>query len=96
MASEVDMNLFSNADQVQQRVESAYFTQQKTFSDHLLTECVPKIERVRQAFAGLGSPPDEMAEGIAKYQAILPRLQTRSRTTPRRSRGGSRSRTSIS
>jgi hypothetical protein len=76
MASEVDMNLFSTADQVQQRVESAYFTQQKTFSDHLLTECVPKIERVRQAFAGLSNPPGEMAEGIAKYQAILPRLQT--------------------
>src|SRR5688572_24067259 len=27
MASEVDMNLFNTADQVQQRVESAYFTQ---------------------------------------------------------------------
>src|SRR5688572_18842045 len=33
MASEVDMNLFNTADQVQQRVESAYFTQQKTFSE---------------------------------------------------------------
>src|SRR5688572_1835530 len=37
MASQVDMNLFNTADQVQQRVESAYFTQQKTFSEHLTT-----------------------------------------------------------
>ena len=41
MASEVDVGMFSNAGQIQQRVESAYLTQQKTFSEHLLTECVP-------------------------------------------------------
>jgi hypothetical protein len=76
MASEVDMNLFANADQVQQRVEAAYFTQQKTFSEHLVTECIPKIERVRQAFAGLGAPPPEFADAIAKYQAVIPKLQS--------------------
>jgi hypothetical protein len=76
MASEVDMNLFANADQIQQRVEAAYFTQQKNFSDHLLTECVPKIERARQAFAGLQNPPPELADAIQKYQAVLPKLQT--------------------
>src|SRR5689334_18731875 len=42
MSSEVDVGMFSSADQIQQRVESAYFTQQKTFSDHLTTECIPK------------------------------------------------------
>jgi hypothetical protein len=76
MASEVDMNLFSTADQVQQRIESAYFTQQKTFSEHLLTECVPKIERARQAFGGLKDPPAELAPPMAKYQDVLPQLQT--------------------
>jgi hypothetical protein len=76
MASEVDMNLFANADQVQQRVEAAYFTQQKTFSDHLLTECIPKIERTRQAFAGLHDAPAELAPALQKYQAALPKLQS--------------------
>jgi hypothetical protein len=76
MASEVDMNLFSTADQVQQRVESAYFTQQKTFSEHLSTECVPKIERARQAFGALKDPPAELAPPLAKYQDVLPKLQT--------------------
>jgi hypothetical protein len=76
MASEVDMNMFSSADQVQQRVESAYFTQQKTFSDLLLTDCVPKLERARQAFAGLHDPPAELAPALAKYQAVLPKLQS--------------------
>jgi hypothetical protein len=76
MASEVDMNLVQNAGQIQQRVESAYFTQQKTFSDHLLTECVPKIERARQAFGGLRDTPSELAEPVAKYAEVLPKLQT--------------------
>jgi hypothetical protein len=76
MASEVDMNLFSSADQVQQKVESAYFTQQKTFSELLLTDCVPKIERARQAFAGLHDPPAELAEPLSRYQAALSRLQS--------------------
>jgi hypothetical protein len=76
MASEVDMNLFNTADQVQQRVESAYFTQQKTFSEHLTTDCVPKIERARQAFGGLKDPPEEFAPALAKYQDVLPQLQS--------------------
>jgi hypothetical protein len=75
MASEVDMNLFNTADQVQQRVESAYFTQQKTFSEHLSTECIPKIERARQAFAALRDPPEEFGPPLAKYQDVLPKLQ---------------------
>jgi hypothetical protein len=76
MASEVDIGLFSSGDQVQQRVESAYFTQQKTFSDHLTTDCVPKIERARQAFAALKDPPTEFAPALAKYQDVLPQLQS--------------------
>src|SRR5436190_14577610 len=76
MASEVDMNVFNSADQVQQRVESAYFTQQKTFSEHLSTDCVPKIERARQALGSIKDAPSEFAAPLAKYQEVLPRLQS--------------------
>ena len=76
MASEVDVGMFQKAEQFQQRIESAYFTQQKTFSDYLLTECVPKIERARQAFGGLRDIPAELASPIDKYRETLPKLQS--------------------
>ncbi|HVR63483.1 MAG TPA: hypothetical protein VMU50_16395 [Polyangia bacterium] len=76
-SSEVDVGMFQSNDQIQKRIESAYFTQQKTFSDHLTTECVPKIERARQAASGLASDaPAEFKEAMDKYAASLPRLQT--------------------
>jgi hypothetical protein len=75
MASEVDIGMFTAADQVQQRIEAAYNTQQKTFGDHLLTECVPKMERARQAFSGLSDPPEELKAPLGSYQASLPELQ---------------------
>jgi hypothetical protein len=75
MASETDVGLFSSAGQIQQRIEAAYATQQKTFSEHLLTECVPKIERARQAFAGLEEPPPELRAPLETYKASLPELQ---------------------
>ncbi len=76
MASEVDVGMFTKAEQFQQRIESAYFTQQKTFSDYLTTECVPKIERARQAFGGLRDAPTELAGPIEKYRDTLPKLQS--------------------
>jgi hypothetical protein len=76
MASEVDVGMFQKAEQFQQRIESAYFTQQKTFSDYLVTECVPKIERARQAFGGLSELPDEFSGPIKNYQQALPKLQS--------------------
>lgn len=75
LASEVDVGLFSNANQVQQRIEAAYATQQKTFSEHLLTECVPKMERARQAFASLAEPPAELKAALDTYKKSLPGLQ---------------------
>jgi hypothetical protein len=76
-SSEVDVGMFQSNDQIQKRIESAYFTQQKTFSDHLTTECVPKIERARQAASGLaGDAPAEFKEAMDKYAATLPRLQS--------------------
>jgi len=76
-SSEVDIGSFQSADQIQQRIESAYFTQQKTFSEHLTTECVPKMERARQVLSGLATDmPDELKGPFDKYLATLPRMQT--------------------
>jgi hypothetical protein len=76
-SSEIDVGNFSSADQIQQRIESAYFTQQKTFSDHLVTECVPKIERARQVLSGLSSDmPDDLKAPFDKYIASLPKMQS--------------------
>ncbi len=77
MSSEVDIGNFQSADQIQQRIESAYFTQQKTYSEHLTTECVPKLEHGRSAMSGLASDmPDDLKAPLDKYLATLPRLQT--------------------
>lgn len=75
-SSEVDVGNFKGVDEIQMRIESAYFTQQKTFSEHLTTECVPKIERARSALGALASdfPPD-MKPALDKYLATLPKLQ---------------------
>jgi hypothetical protein len=76
-SSEVDVGQFQSADQIQQRIENAYFTQQKTFSEHLTTECVPKIERARQVLSGMTTEmPDDLKATFDKYVATLPRMQT--------------------
>jgi hypothetical protein len=76
-SSEVDVGSFASADQIQQRIESAYFTQQKTFSEHLTTECVPKMERARQVLSALTSEmPAELKAPFDKYVATLPRMQS--------------------
>ncbi len=75
MASEVDIGMFANANQIQQRIESAYATQQKTFAEHLETECVPKLERARQAFGGMAEAPAELKPALDGYKASLPGLQ---------------------
>jgi hypothetical protein len=76
-SSEVDVGQFQSADQIQQRIEQAYFTQQKTFSEHLTTECVPKIERARQVLSSMTAEmPDALKAPYEKYVATLPRMQT--------------------
>jgi hypothetical protein len=75
MASEVDIGQFQNAGQIQQRIEAAYFTQQKTFSEHLMTECVPKLESARAAFGSLEAPAPELRPGFEQYKASLPELK---------------------
>jgi hypothetical protein len=77
MASEVDIGMFQKGEQFQQRIESAYFTQQKTFADYLANECIPKIERARQAFGPLTKEaPEELKGAIDAYSATLPKLQS--------------------
>jgi hypothetical protein len=77
MSSEVDIGMFNSADMIQQRIESAYFTQQKTYSDHLTTECVPKLESARSAASGLSTDlPDALRPPLDKYLAALPKMQS--------------------
>ncbi len=73
--SEVDIGALSSTDQIQQRIEGAYATQQKTYSDHVVNECLPKIERAMSAANGLTDAPVEYQAAIAKYKASLPKLK---------------------
>jgi hypothetical protein len=75
MSSEVDVGMFNSADQIQQRIESAYFTQQKTYSEHLTTECVPKLEGAKSAMAAVPDLPDALKPSLDKYLATLPKMQ---------------------
>jgi hypothetical protein len=75
--SDVDVGTLSSASQIQKRVEAAYFTQQKTFSEHLTTECVPKLERARGTLGALvADTPVELKPSLEKYVGALPRMQT--------------------
>jgi hypothetical protein len=76
MSSEVDVGMFNSADQIQQRIESAYFTQQKTYSEHLTTECVPKLESARSALGAIPDLPDALRPSLDKYLAALPKMQS--------------------
>jgi len=76
-SSEIEIENVPGAEQIQQRIESAYFTQQKTFSEHLSTECVPKIERARSVMSSMASEiPAELKEPFDKYVAALPKMQS--------------------
>jgi hypothetical protein len=76
MGSQVNIGQFAGVDQIQQKVESAYFTQQKTFSEHLTTECIPKLEAARSAASGLVTDsPAILKAPLEKYLATLPKLQ---------------------
>lgn len=89
MSSEVDIGSFANADQVQQRIESAYFTQQKTYSDHLLDECIPKLEGAKSALSAIPDMPDVLKPPLEKYVATFPKMQSglESYATKLKSRG---------
>jgi len=76
MGSDVDVGMFASGDQIQQRVESAYFTQQKTYSDHLTTDCIPKLEAARAAISSLEADmPGVLKPSLEKYRAAMPKMQ---------------------
>jgi hypothetical protein len=76
MGTDTDVGMFQNADQIQMKVESAYFTQQKTYSEHLTTECVPKLEGARGSLSGLANEmPEQLRPPLEKYVAALPKMQ---------------------
>jgi hypothetical protein len=76
MSSEVDIGMFNSADQVQQRIESAFFTQQKTYPDHVLDECIPKLESAKSAMASLPDMPDVLKPPLEKYLATFPKMRS--------------------
>ncbi|HXU62337.1 MAG TPA: hypothetical protein VN962_11575 [Polyangia bacterium] len=76
MSSEVDIGMFNSAEQVQQRIESAFFTQQKTYPDHVLDECIPKLESAKSAMAGLPDVPEVLKPALEKYVATFPKMRS--------------------
>lgn len=73
--SNIPVDAFATADQVQAKVEQAAGVQPKTFAEHLRVECVPLGERVTSAFAAKTDVPDEFKAGFEAYKASLPKLK---------------------
>src|SRR5262245_11405702 len=70
-----DVGMFKSVDQIQMQVENAYFTQQKTYSEHLSTECVPKLDGAKGSLSGLvAEMPDALKPPLEKYLASLPKM----------------------
>ena len=71
-----DVGMFKGVDQIQMQVENAYFTQQKTYSEHLTTECVPKLDGAKGSLSGLvAEMPDALKPPLEKYLASLPKME---------------------
>jgi hypothetical protein len=75
MSAETDIGMFNSADQVQQRIESAFFTQQKTYPDHVQEECIPKLEGAKSAMASLPDMPEVLKPALDKYLATFPKMK---------------------
>jgi hypothetical protein len=74
--TDTDVGMFKDVNQIQMQVENAYFSQQKTYSEHLTTECVPKLEGARGSLGGLvAEMPDVLKPPLEKYMAALPKMQ---------------------
>ena len=74
--TDTDVGMFQSGDQIQQRIESAYFTQKATYSEHLTTDCVPKLEGARSAIAGIEKDMlPALKPPYDKYVASLPKMQ---------------------
>ena len=73
--SNVPLDSFATAAQVQAKVEQAADVQPKTFAEHLRVECGPLGERVVAAFATTDAVPTEFQPGFAAYKAALPKFK---------------------
>jgi hypothetical protein len=57
-------------------IESAYFTQKATYSEHLTTDCVPKLEGARSSISGIEKDMlPALKPPYDKYVASLPKMQ---------------------
>jgi hypothetical protein len=74
--NDVDVDRLDNASHVRRLIETAYAGQKATFAEHLLSACVPLIERARQAAAGQPEPPPALRAELAAYLASLARLES--------------------
>jgi len=74
--TDTDVGMFQSGDQIQQRIESAYFTQKATYSEHLITDCVPKLEGARSSISGIEKDMlPALKPPYDKYVASLPKMQ---------------------
>ena len=74
--TDTDVGMFQSGDQIQQRIESAYFTQKATYSEHLTTDCVPKLEGARSSISGIEKDMlPALKPPYDKYVASLPKMQ---------------------
>jgi hypothetical protein len=73
--TDTDVGMFKGVDQIQMQVENAYFTQQKTYSEHLTSECVPKLEGAKGSLSGMvAEMPDALRPPLEKYLAAMPKM----------------------
>src|SRR4028119_708234 len=72
--SDSPLDSFSNANQVQAKVEAAALVQPKTFAEHLRSQCVRHGERAVTEFAQMRGAPPEFSSEFAAYKAALPKL----------------------
>lgn len=73
--NDVDIAQVDNASQVRRLIETAYAGQKKTFADHLLGACVPKVAAARQALAAMAGPPPALAGSFRAYATSLAKLE---------------------
>ncbi|MDX2020190.1 MAG: hypothetical protein SF187_08110 [Deltaproteobacteria bacterium] len=73
--SNLPVDAFSTADQVQAKVEQAAGVQPKTFAEHLRVECMPIGDRVTATFAAKTDVPEEFKAGFDAYKGSLPKLK---------------------
>jgi len=77
MSGEVDIGMFRGVDQLQQRIESAYYANSKSYPEHLKTDCAAALEAARIAatklFRGM---PEVLKPPLKRYVAAISPMGT--------------------